>query len=151
MKAKVRIWEDTPRGVPREIDGLIPAAYWIGTALSNLDVGLRVSVRCEPGLEEDPGLREFVSLLMHNEIGFAVDFVPRRSVAVTGDFAETAGVHALRTAGSPSGREYQEELRELRRVFKKGGLTKKQYDSNRQVLLAEWKREEEDVLKQASP
>jgi hypothetical protein len=135
----------------KKFEGYITAAFWIGVENAEGDGGsVKVRQPIESYDDEVAALMEFAALMVQRQINFAVEF-----------FAEPTQPQAQEEAGPPQRlveepmptipaeageTDYEGELTKIKEQYKKGLVTKKQYDAKKEALLRRWKEKVEGRL-----
>jgi len=143
LKPIITIYSTGTTEPTKKFEGFIAAAFWIGVDHAEGEVAsVKVRQPTENYDAEVELLMEFAGLMVQRQINYSVEF-----------FAEPAEPHAAETtqeaeleekampALSTDGMEmdYEAELVRIKNQYKKGIVTKKQYEAKKEELLKSWR------------
>jgi hypothetical protein len=133
------------RGRPDEtkkLDGFISAAFWVGIDQTENELeSVRVRLPSEFYDLDVSNLVEFTSFLIQRQINFTVDFFvePSTPESMTSHVPTEAKVPKKPQDLEGKETDFEVELAKIKEEFRKGNLTKAQYDSKKGTLLKKWK------------
>ena len=150
MKPIITIYSTGTTEPTKKFEGYITAAFWIGVDHTEGEVGsVKVRQPTESYDTEVELLMEFAALMVQRQINFTVEF-----------FAEPVGVQVGETIQeqvpeesempvlSAQGAEvdYEAELTKIKNQYKKGLVTKRQFEARKEELLKSWREKIEGRL-----
>ena len=150
MKPIITIYSTGTTEPTKKFEGYITAAFWIGVDHTEGEVGsVKVRQPTESYDTEVELLMEFAALMVQRQINFTVEF-----------FAEPVGVQVGETIQeqvpeesempvlSAQGAEvdYEAELTKIKNQYKKGLVTKRQFEARKEELLKSWRERIEGRL-----
>lgn len=150
LKPIITIYSTGTSEPTKKFEGYITAAFWIGVDHAEGEVAsVKVRQATESYDTEVELLNEFTALMVQRQINFSVEF-----------FAEPAEARLSETAGEPTseGRvapviftqgaetDYEAELTKVKSQYKKGLVTKKQFEAKKEELLKSWRERIEGRL-----
>ena len=150
MKPIITLYSSGATEPTKKFEGYITAAFWIGVDHAEGEVAsVKVRQPTESYDTEVELLNEFTSLMVQRQINFSVEF-----------FAEPVGgqmVEAVRELEpeeravpviSAEGAEidYEAELMKIKNQYKKGLVTKRQFEARKEELLKSWREKIEGRL-----
>ena len=150
MKPIITIYSTGTTEPTKKFEGYITAAFWIGVDHAEGEVAsVKVRQATESYDTEVELLNEFTGLMVQRQINFSVEF-----------FAEPAETHLAETVReqepeekampviSTEGSEidYEAELTKIKNQYKKGLVTKKQFEAKKEELLKSWRERIEGRL-----
>ncbi len=143
LKPIITIYSTGTTEPTKKFEGYITAAFWIGVDHAEGEVSsVKVRQPTENYDTEVELLLEFASLMVQRQISYSVEFFaePVQShIAETGQEPEPeeGGMPAISTEGV--GMDYEAELAKVKNEYKKGLVTKKQYEAKKEELLKSWR------------
>ncbi len=157
MKPNITVYS---RGGPEEtkkLDGFISASFWIGVDHAEGDLeSVKIRLPTESYDFDVATLIEFTTLLVQRQINFSIEFFTEPSqphAPVNSEIGQDieAGAESsppIEEAELPEGTavDYESELVKIKEQFKKGQVTKKQFESKKGELLKKWKEGIEEKL-----
>jgi len=150
LKPIITIYSTGTTEPTKKFEGYITAAFWIGVDHTEGEVGsVKVRQPTESYDTEVELLMEFAALMVQRQINFTVEF-----------FAEPVGVQVGETIQeqvpeesempvlSAQGAEvdYEAELTKIKNQYKKGLVTKRQFEARKEELLKSWRERIEGRL-----
>jgi len=150
LKPIITIYSTGTTEPTKKFEGYITAAFWIGVDHTEGEVGsVKVRQPTESYDTEVELLMEFAALMVQRQINFTVEF-----------FAEPVGVQVGETIQeqvpeesempvlSAQGAEvdYEAELTKIKNQYKKGLVTKRQFEARKEELLKSWREKIEGRL-----
>jgi hypothetical protein len=150
LKPIITIYSTGTTEPTKKFEGYITAAFWIGVDHAEGEVAsVKVRQPTESYDTEVELLNEFTGLMVQRQINFSVEF-----------FAEPAEVKMAEEEGEPEPDErampiisaqgaeidYEAELTKIRNQYKKGLVTKKQFEAKKEELLKSWRERIEGRL-----
>ena len=143
LKPIITIYSTGTTEPTKKFEGYITAAFWIGVDHAEGEVGsVKVRQATESYDTEVELLNEFAGLMIQRQINFSVEF-----------FAEPAEARLSETVGEPGPEErvapvistegaevdYEAELTKVKNQYKKGLVTKKQFEAKKEELIKSWR------------
>ncbi len=151
MKPIITVYSGGTPEETKKFEGYITAAFWIGLDHTDGDV-TSVKIR-QPNEAYDydiPDLTEFTTLLVQRQINFNVEFFtePAQQVSAATPEADEARIESAKSeeADEREEEDYERELTKMKGEYKKGTLTRRQYDVKKEALLRKWKEKVEGKL-----
>ena len=150
MKPIITIYSTGTTEQTKKFEGYISAAFWIGVDHAEGEVSsVKVRQPTESYDTEVETLLEFAGLMVQRQINFSVEF-----------FAEPAQTKVVEAVPEPEPDEratpilsaegnevdYEAELTRIKNQYKKGQVTKKQYEAKKDELLKDWRERIEGRL-----
>jgi hypothetical protein len=150
LKPIITIYSTGTSEPTKKFEGYITAAFWIGVDHAEGEVAsVKVRQPTESYDTEVELLNEFAALMVQRQINFSVEF-----------FAEPAEAKAAETEQEPTpeekvelsfsteegGTDYEAELSKIKNQYKKGLVTKKQFEAKKEELLKSWRERIEGRL-----
>ena len=150
MKPIITIYSIGASEPAKKFEGYITAAFWIGVDHAEGEVAsVKVRQPTESYDTEVELLVEFSSLMVQRQINFSVEFFaepaePKVTEVVPESEAEEKAVPIISTEGSDV--DYEAELTKIKNQYKKGLVTKKQFEAKKEELLKGWRERIEGRL-----
>ena len=144
MKPIITVYSGGTAKETKKFESFIEAAFWIGIEHLEGDLdSVRVRQPNESYDTDVANLSELSTLLVQRQINFSIEFFtePLPSEESPPQLPGESPTHEPKTEPSASAEEldYETELDKLKEEFRKGLMTKKQYESRKSVLLKKWK------------
>ena len=150
MKPIITIYSTGTSEPTKKFEGYITAAFWIGVDHAEGEVSsVKVRQPTESYDTEVELLNEFASLMVQRQINFSVEFFAEPAEAKAAEPAqEQAPEEKVELSFSTGGGEvdYEAELSKVKNQYKKGLVTKRQYEAKKEELLKNWKERIEGRL-----
>ena len=154
LKPIITIYSTGTNEPTKKFEGYITAAFWIGVDHTEGEVAsVKVRQPTESYDTEVELLNEFSSLMVQRQINFSVEFFAEPAEAKA---AETVPEEApeekvelsFTTEGGAGGEalDYEAELAKIKNQYKKGLVTKRQYEAKKEELLKSWRERIEGRL-----
>ena len=148
MKPIITIYSTGTTEPTKKFEGYITAAFWIGVDHAEGEVAsVKVRQATESYDTEVELLNEFTGLMVQRQINFAVEFFAEPAEAKLLEAVrepEERGVPIISTEGSEI--DYEAELTKIKNQYKKGLVTKKQFEAKKEELLKSWRERIEGRL-----
>ena len=152
MKPIITIYSTGTAQETKKLEGYISAAFWIGVEHIEGDIGsVKVRQPAESYDDEVAALTEFTNLMVQRQINFSVEFfteptpsAPTQSPEPVEMKFSTESLPAEVLGGGEA--DYEAELAKIREEYKRGTVTKKQYEAKKGALLKRWKENVEGTL-----
>jgi hypothetical protein len=150
LKPIITIYSTETSAETKKFEGYITAAFWIGVDHAEGEVAsVKIRQPVETYDDEVAALTELTTLLVQRSINFAVEFFtepkqPVEAEAVLEQVMPEEEIEAISAGGSQT--DYEAELTRIKDQYKKGLLSKKQYESKKEALLKSWKEKVEGRL-----
>jgi hypothetical protein len=149
LKPIITVYSGGTSNQTKKLEGYIAAAFWMGVdhAENELD-SVKVRQPTESYDAEVANLTEFTSLLVERQINFSVEFFsePSAQESQAEEESQSPEIRVIPEGRLATAGDYQKSLEELKDEYTKGSLTKKQYESKRNVILKQWKEKVEGTL-----
>ena len=143
MKPIITIYSTGTNEPTKKFEGYITASFWIGVDHAEGEVAsVKVRQPTENYDTEVELLMEFAGLMVQRQINFSVEFFAEPVEAHVVEAVQEPGPEEEQTpATSAEGAEidYEAELVRIKNRYKKGQVTKKQYEAKKEELLKSWK------------
>ena len=150
MKPIITIYSTGTSEPTKKFEGYITAAFWIGVDHAEGEVAsVKVRQATESYDTEVELLNEFTSLMVQRQINFSVEFFAEPvGVQMSEPGRETETVERTMPVISAEGGEtdYEAELTKIKSQYKKGLVTKKQFEAKKEELLKSWRERIEGRL-----
>jgi hypothetical protein len=150
LKPIITIYSTGTSEEAKKFEGYISAAFWIGVDHVEGDVSsVKVRQPVESYDNEVASLTEFTELMVQRQISFSVEFFAEPSQQrVTQVVPEPEPAEEPMPAISAAGNEmdYEAELTKIKNQYKKGVVTKRQYEAKKEELLRSWREKVEGRL-----
>ena len=149
MKPIITIYTTGTAEPTKKFEGYITAAFWIGVDHADAEVSsVKVRQATESYDTEVELLMEFAGLMVQRQINFSVEFFAEPVQAVAEEAKESVPEETTAPVISAEGTEvdYEAELTKIRNQFKKGLMTKKQFEAKKEELLKGWRERIEGRL-----
>jgi hypothetical protein len=152
LKPIITIYSAGTTEEPKKLEGYISAAFWIGVDHAEGEIGsVKVRQPVESYDNEVAALTEFTDLMVQRQINFSVEFF--MEPALQG--AESQGPVEVKFSTDTIPSEvvgvgevdYETEIARIRDEYKKGIISKRQYETKKGALLKKWKENVEGTLK----
>ena len=143
MKPIITIYSTGTSEPTKKFEEYITAAFWIGVDHAEGEVSsVKVRQPTESYDTEVELLNEFASLMVQRQINFSVEFFaepaePKAPETSQEQAPEEKVELSFSTAGG--GIDYEAELSKVKNQYKKGLVTKRQYEAKKEELLKNWK------------
>jgi len=148
LKPIITIYSTGTTEPTKKFEGYITAAFWIGVDHAEGEVAsVKVRQATESYDTEVELLNEFTGLMVQRQINFAVEFFAEPAEAKMLEAVrepEERGVPIISTEGSEI--DYEAELTKIKNQYKKGLVTKKQFEAKKEELLKSWRERIEGRL-----
>ena len=150
MKPIITIYSTGTTEPTKKFEGYITAAFWIGVDHAEGEVAsVKVRQATESYDTEVELLNEFTSLMVQRQINFSVEFFAEPAEVKMAEPArdaedEEGAVPVLSTGGAEI--DYEAELSKIKNQYKKGLVTKKQFEARKEELLKSWRERIEGRL-----
>ena len=143
MKPIITIYSTGTSEPTKKFEGYITAAFWIGVDHSEGEVSsVKVRQATESYDTEVELLNEFTALMVQRQINFSVEFFAEPVEAKVPDSVpdteqEEGAIPVISTEGAEI--DYEAELTRIKNQYKKGLVTKKQFEAKKEELLKNWR------------
>ena len=143
MKPIITIYTTGTAEPTKKFEGYITAAFWIGVDHADAEVAsVKVRQATESYDTEVEMLMEFTGLMVQRQINFSVEFFAEPAEARMGEtvqepVSEERTEHLISTEGIDM--DYEAELTKIKNQYKKGLVTKKQFEAKKEELLKGWR------------
>ena len=142
MKPIITIYSTGTTEPTKKFEGYITAAFWIGVDHAEGEVAsVKVRQATESYDTEVEMLNEFTGLLVQRQINFSVEFfaepVEAHPAEVASEESMERAMPVISTEGSET--DYEAELTKIKNQYKKGLVTKKQFEAKKEELLKSWR------------
>ena len=151
MKPIITVYSPGTTEETKKFEGYITAAFWIGVENAEGEGGsVKVRQPIESYDDEVAALGEFTKLMVQRQINFAVEFFAEPTQPQAREDEGPARIldeEPMPTIPADAGEtDYEGELTKIKDQYKKGLVTKKQYDAKKEALLRRWKEKVEGRL-----
>ena len=151
MKPIITVYSAGATEETKKFEGYITAAFWLGVENAEGEGGsVKVRQPIESYDDEVAALTEFAGLMVQRQINFAVEFFAEPAQPEAQGGAGPANIiveEPMPTILAEAGEtDYEGELTKIKDQYKKGLVTKKQYDAKKEALLRRWKEKVEGRL-----
>ena len=156
MKPIITIYSTGTREPTKKFEGYITAAFWIGVDHAEGEVAsVKVRQPTESYDTEVELLMEFAGLMVQRQINFSVEFFAEPAEAKAAETEEEqtpqeehAAEEKVELNYSTEGGvpDYEAELSKIKSQYKKGLVTKKQFEARKEELLKGWRERIEGTL-----
>lgn len=143
MKPIITIYSTGTTEPTKKFEGYITAAFWIGVDHTEGEVAsVKVRQPTESYDTEVELLMEFTALMVQRQISFAVEFFAEPAEVQMGEtpqekVPEEEEVPVLSAQGAEV--DFEAELTKIRNQYKKGQVTKRQFEARKEELLKSWR------------
>jgi len=143
LKPIITIYTTGTAEPTKKFEGYITAAFWIGVDHADAEVAsVKVRQATESYDTEVEMLMEFTGLMVQRQINFSVEFFAEPADAQMGEIvqepaSEETTEHVISTERSDL--DYEAELTKIKNQYKKGLVTKKQFEAKKEELLKGWR------------
>jgi hypothetical protein len=150
LKPIITVYSTGTTDQAKKFDGYISAAFWIGVDHVEGDVSsVKVRQPVESYDNEVASLLEFTEVMVQRQISFSVEFFaePTQQVAtrvVSEQNADEETVPVISAEGGET--DFEAELTKIKNQYKKGVVTKRQYEAKKEELLRTWREKVEGRL-----
>lgn len=150
MKPIITLYSTGTTQETKKFEGYISAAFWIGVDHAEGEVAsVKVRQPTESYDTEVETLMEFAGLMVQRQINFSVEFFAEPIQTPTVESTrepepEEKPLPVISTEGSEM--DYEAELTKVKNLYKKGLVTKKQYEAKKEELLKSWREKIEGRL-----
>ena len=150
MKPIITIYSTGTTEPTKKFEGYITAAFWIGVDHAEGEVSsVKVRQATESYDTEVELLKEFTGLMVQRQINFAVEFFAEPAEAQPAESVrepepEESAPPVISTEGAEI--DYEAELTKIKNQYKKGIVTKKQFEAKKEELLKSWRERIEGRL-----
>jgi hypothetical protein len=151
LKPIITIYSTGTTEPTKKFEGYITAAFWIGVDHAEGEVAsVKVRQPTESYDTEVELLAEFTNLMVQRQINFSVEFFAEPAEAKVAEMTpepspeEETAAPILSTEGAEL--DYEAELLKIKNAYKKGLVTKKQYELKKEELLKNWRERIEGRL-----
>ena len=150
MKPIITIYSTGTTEPTKKFEGYITAAFWIGVDHAEGEVAsVKVRQATESYDTEVELLMEFANLMVQRQINFSVEFFAepleaKAAEPVQEPAHEEEGAPVLSAEGGEI--DYEAELLKMKNQYKKGLVTKRQYEARKEELLKNWRERIEGRL-----
>ena len=153
MKPIITIYSTGTAEPTKKFEGYITAAFWIGVDHAEGEVAsVKVRQPTESYDTEVELLNEFTGLLVQRQINFSVEFFAEPAEAKAAEIDQEQAPEekvelSFSTEGGGGGEfDYEAELVKIKNQYKKGIMTKKQYETKKEELIKNWRERIEGRL-----
>jgi len=150
LKPIITVYSTGGSEQPKKFEGYISAAFWIGVDHADQEVAsVKVRQPSESYDNEVETLMEFTGLMVSQQINFAVEFFtePPHAESEEEDLEPSQEDEPVLVTPSEVGEmDFEAELSRIKNQFKKGLVTKRQYEAKKEELLKNWKERVEGKL-----
>lgn len=149
MKPIITIYSTGTSEPTKKFEGYITAAFWIGVDHAEGEVSsVKVRQPTESYDTEVELLSEFAGLMIQRQINFSVEFFAEPAEAKAAETGEEASVEKVELSLPMEKGEidYEAELVKIKNLYKKGIMTKKEYEAKKEELLKNWRERIEGRL-----
>ena len=150
LKPIITIYSTGTAEPTKKFEGYITAAFWIGVDHAEGEVAsVKVRQATESYDTEVELLNEFTGLMVQRQINFSVEFFAEPAEAKVPDALrepepEEGASPVISTGGAEI--DYEAELTKIKSQYKKGLVTKKQFEAKKEELLRSWRERIEGRL-----
>ena len=147
MKPIITVYSTGTTEQTKKFEGYISAAFWIGVDHVEGDVNsVKVRQPVESYDAEVATLTEFADLMVQRQISFSVEFFtePAQRQPPAEIIEEATVPEPLSLEGGEA--DFEDELAKIKEQYKRGLVTRKQYDARKGALLRSWKEKVEGKL-----
>jgi hypothetical protein len=143
LKPIITIYPTGTTEPTKKFEGYITAAFWIGVDHTEGEVAsVKVRQATESYDTEVELLTEFTTLMVQRQINFTVEFFAEPAEAQTGEpvtepVSEESAAPVISTGGGEV--DYEAELTKIKNQYKKGLVTKRQFEAKKEELLKSWR------------
>ena len=143
MKPIITVYSTGTAEPTKKFEGYITAAFWIGVDHAEGEVAsVKVRQPTESYDTEVESLMEFTGLMVQRQINFSIEFFaepsqPQMREEIQEPIPEEKPVPVISAEGG--GMDYEAELAKIKNQYKKGLVTKKQYETKKEELLKSWR------------
>jgi hypothetical protein len=150
LKPIITIYSTGTKEPTKKFEGYITAAFWIGVDHAEGEVAsVKVRQPTESYDTEVELLNEFAGLMVQRQINFSVEFFAEPAEAKVAETEqEEASEEKAAQVISAEGTEldYEAELVRIKNQYKKGLVTKREYEAKKEELLKSWRERIEGRL-----
>jgi len=155
LKPIITIYSTGTAEPTKKFEGYITAAFWIGVDHAEGEVAsVKVRQPTESYDTEVELLNEFTGLMVQRQINFSVEFFAEPAEAKAADVDQERATEekvelSFSTEGGGGGGgelDYEAELVRIKNQYKKGIMTKKQFEAKKEELLKNWRERIEGRL-----
>jgi hypothetical protein len=150
LKPIITIYSTGTTEPTKKFEGYITAAFWIGVDHTEGEVAsVKVRQPTESYDTEVELLMEFAALMVQRQINFTVEFFAEPvEVQVGGTIEEQVPEEREVPVLSAQGAEvdFEAELTKIKNQYKKGLVTKRQFEAKKEELLKSWRERIEGRL-----
>jgi len=153
LKPIITIYSTGTAEPTKKFEGYITAAFWIGVDHAEGEVAsVKVRQPTESYDTEVELLKEFTGLMVQRQINFSVEFFAEPAEAKGAEVdQEQAPEEKLELSfsterGGGGEVDYEAELIKIKNQYKKGIMTKKQFETKKEELLKNWRERIEGRL-----
>ena len=153
MKPIITIYSTGTAEPTKKFEGYITAAFWIGVDHAEGEVSsVKVRQPTESYDTEVELLNEFTGLMVQRQINFSVEFFAEPAEAKSAETdqeqapEEKVELSFSTEEGGGGELDYEAELVRIKNQYKKGIMTKKQYEIKKEELLKNWRERIEGRL-----
>jgi hypothetical protein len=150
LKPIITVYSTGTTEPTKKFEGYITAAFWIGVDHSEGEVAsVKVRQATESYDTEVELLNEFTGLMVRQQINFSVEFFAEPAETPVAEAArepeaEERAVPVISTEGAEI--DFEAELTKVKNQYKKGLVTKKQFEAKKEELLKGWRERIEGSL-----
>jgi hypothetical protein len=150
LKPIITIYSTGTPEPTKKFEGYITAAFWIGVDHADGEVAsVKVRQATESYDTEVELLMEFTTLMVQRQINFTVEFFAEPVETQTPEplqepVAEERAAPIISTEGGEV--DYEAELTKIKNQYKKGLVTKRQFEAKKEELLKSWRERIEGRL-----
>ena len=143
MKPIITIYSTGTAEPTKKFEGYITAAFWIGVDHSEGEVAsVKVRQPTESYGTVVEVLNEVAGLMVQLQINFSVEFFAEPAEARTAEAdlesePEERAIPVISTEGAET--DFEAELTRIKSQYKKGLVTKKQFEARKEELLKSWR------------
>lgn len=152
MKPIITVYAKGRPDQTKKFEGFVEAAFWIGVDHAEGDLeSVKVRQSDESYDVDVANLLEFTNLMVQRQITFSVEFFAEPpSDQEPQEAPPEPPVPGDETSPETTDRafDYASDLVKLKDDFQKGAITRKQYESRRNLLLKRWKGDVEGGLRE---
>jgi hypothetical protein len=150
LKPIITIYSTGTAEPTKKFEGYITAAFWIGVDHAEGEVSsVKVRQPTESYDTEVELLNEFAGLMVQRQINFSVEFFaePAEAKAAETEQEQTAEEKVELSYSTEGGDvDYEAELSRIKNQYKKGLVTKRQFEAKKEELLKNWRERIEGRL-----
>jgi len=153
LKPIITIYSTGTAEPTKKFEGFITAAFWIGVDHAEGEVAsVKVRQPTESYDTEVELLNEFTGLMVQRQINFSVEFFAEPAEAKAAEEDQERAPEEKVELSFSTEREgggeldYEAELIKIKNQYKKGIMTKKQYETKKEELLKNWRERIEGRL-----